>query len=430
MSWPTRDSVEFTLAWAFSEKGPDALDALAERVEGLLREAAALLGPDHGEDALFILLLALGAPASPLRLAVQEALSFRPRGAPARITRGNFIRVVAFALWKSEVAADVQALRTRPPATARAFERALADTFLRHGRPVPVLDPTGRLELRDPEGRRLVTTPVLPIATASLLARRTTVLVSMNGQRVLRAFATLGHRQAILRDPDPRVLRFPGGLEACARAVGVSGAAGGSGEQDLAAILEAGQQFWGWYPGGPEVHGLWTYVHRHSSGGRRGEPGRPAGLWVVLSLALLPEVVYALEGDRWLQPVLPMPPTLGDHPAEWAHQAAYQTELTGRLVEHHREELVDEGGARLRDVELREAAERVGLAASRVSALMEYWSSPDLGARRFLERLPGGRWHLADNDLYRAAREFLEEAGRRTKARREARRKQQVRKGK
>ncbi len=135
----------------------------------------------------------------------------------------------------------------------------------------------------------------------------------------------------------------------------------------------------------------------------------------LLRTGFLPDAVYSLDRDRWLQPVTPMPPRFGDYAAEWPRQAAFETELIGMLVKH-RVELVDNGGAKLRDHELREAAERVGLAVHRVSALLDYWSHAHAGEPQLLERVDGGRWHLADNDTYRAARAFLDAAGRLTQA--------------
>lgn len=409
------DAARHVLSRTFDEKGADAVEALAARIDDTVSDAAPLLAARGDADrARFALLLALGPPGSELRAAIDEVLATH-RG-PPRMELGPFLRTLAFALWRAEVAAQVEALRTKPPAVTVQNQRALVSTFLAPGKLTPDLDASGRLALRDSAGNVLVRTPALPVEVAALLAHRHMALVSMNGQRVLRAFATLGHRQKILREPDPRVLRFTGGLEGCAREVGLKDRANpGDAAQDLRLILEAGQQFHGWFPT-REVGGLWTYVHEHSSGGRRGDPGRPAMLKVILSTALLPDAVYGLDGNRWLQPVTPMPPPFGDYAAEWARQAAFETELIGLLVKH-RIELVDDGGAKLRDHELREAAERVGLAVRRVGPLLDFWAR----ASQFLDRVAGGRWHLADNDTYRAARAFLDAAGHLSKQRATAR---------
>lgn len=421
MNWPVRESARFALEQD-GETGADAVEALTTATCHALRDAAPLLDaadPRNLGAASLGLLLALRCWGD-VGAAIGTVLD-QPEAAQAEWGADNFLRTLAFALWRGKVAEEVTTLRTKPPAWSASVQQSLVRTFLNptlHAVP----DATGRsLELLDEDGRCLARAPTLPVHTAAALARRPNALVTMNGQRALRYLATKGHLQALRSEPGARVLRFVGGWEACAREAGLrEGGGNGKAVEELKLILDAGRYFEGWGPKGM-AGGLWTYEHQYASGGRKGEAGRPGLLLVTLSTALVPDGIFQLD-NRWLQPITPMPPRFGTYAREWPKQAGFETELIGLLLDH-REELVDEGAARLRLSDLEGAAARVGLERQRVAPLMEYWSAaPDDGAQ-LLERVGRGRWHLADNETYRTAREYLTAAGRRTKAARKAGRK-------
>ena len=84
-----------------------------------------------------------------------------------------------------------------------------------------------------------------------------------------------------------------------------------------------------------------------------------------------------------------------------------------------RVELIKYGGARLLDPQWRRMADEVGLPEKMLPALLERWQHTAEDGEAFLEK-KGDHYLLATTKPYRAAREFLLEAGRRSLAAKEA----------
>jgi hypothetical protein len=119
----------------------------------------------------------------------------------------------------------------------------------------------------------------------------------------------------------------------------------------------------------------------------------------------------------WRVPVVQLAPMVGRH-NEHAAQASLQERLMVELVDR-RVELIKYGGAKIIDQEWRRMAEEVGLPYKMLPALLERWQHTAEDGEAFLEK-NGDHYLLATTKPYRAAREFLIEAGRRSLAAKES----------
>jgi hypothetical protein len=175
------------------------------------------------------------------------------------------------------------------------------------------------------------------------------------------------------------------------------------------ALLQ-GQCFWLEWPGGI-IGGLWMSYYQ------KPRPGRKAFLEIELSRVLRPHYGMAELDSPWRVPVVQLAPMVGRH-NEHAAQASLQERLMVEMVER-RVELIKYGGARIIDQEWRRMADEVGLPYKMLPALLERWQHTAEDGEAFLEK-KGDHYLLATTKPYRAAREFLLEAGRRSLAAKES----------
>jgi hypothetical protein len=175
------------------------------------------------------------------------------------------------------------------------------------------------------------------------------------------------------------------------------------------ALLQ-GQCFWLEWPGG-FIGGLWMSYYQ------RAWTGRKAFLEIELSRVLRPHYGMSELDSPWRVPVVQLAPMVGRH-NEHAAQASLQERLMVEMVER-RVELIKYGGARIIDQDWRRMADEVGLPEKMLPALLERWQHTAEDGEAFLEK-KGELYLLANTLPYRAAREFLLEAGRRSLAAKES----------
>jgi hypothetical protein len=175
-------------------------------------------------------------------------------------------------------------------------------------------------------------------------------------------------------------------------------------------VLHAGRDFQREWPGGFESCGLWTLLHRAES------PNCPAHLTITTAPILRP---HSQAGKQvlgsMLSPVIHPPPLTG-RANEHAPQAFFANLLVLQLVEHRKELL--SGGAIITREKIEHIAEEVGLPLSTLYKALDRWTKDGDDGEAFLiiEGNPkkAARYMLADNEKYKAEREFLLEGARRT----------------
>lgn len=175
-------------------------------------------------------------------------------------------------------------------------------------------------------------------------------------------------------------------------------------------VLDAGRDFQREWPGGFKTSGLWTYTYR--------EPSRshPAELTITTSPILRPhsQTGRSMMGSM-LSPVINPPPLTG-RTNEHAAQAFFANLLVLQLVEHRKELL--SGGAILTQRKIEQLAEEVELPLPTLYKTLDRWTKDGDDGEAFLviEGNPkkAARYMLADNEKYKAEREFLLEGARRS----------------
>lgn len=199
-------------------------------------------------------------------------------------------------------------------------------------------------------------------------------------------------------------LFIPGGVAELARIIGDRP----SHPEHTLQALRLGQGLHVQWPGGSETGGLWTYHHE------KGARGRAGFVSITVNAPLRP--FYALrhlgKSEQTLIPVVRLPPFVGrsnDHAA----QADFQWHLVRELVDGRRE-LHEFGGVTLGDERLAALAEQAGLALSLLPRVLDRWTQDGDDGLAFLERMNGGRYHLADNEWFQGARRFLNDTAKRT----------------
>ena len=255
-------------------------------------------------------------------------------------------------------------------------------------------------------GEVIASVPSLPKRELALLQRGLHQVGGLTFKRAVNYFIRACWDRYQKGETRPDRLTFPGVGDLAERI----GETSDKGTTSLMNALAQGQHFVLDWPGGI-IGGLWMYYYQ------KPRPGRKAFLEVELSRVLRPHYGMAELDSPWRVPVVQLAPMVGRH-NEHAAQAALQERLMIELVER-RADLLKYGGARIIDQQWRRLAEEVGLPEKTLPAVLERWQHTAEDGEAFLEK-NGDHYLLANTLPYRAAREFLLEAGRRSLAAKES----------
>jgi hypothetical protein len=255
-------------------------------------------------------------------------------------------------------------------------------------------------------GEVIASVPSLPKRELALLQRGLHQVGGLTFKRAVNYFIRACWDRYQKGETRPDRLTFPGVGDLAERI----GETSDKGTTSLMNALAQGQHFVLDWPGGI-IGGLWMYYYQ------KPRTGRKAFLEVELSRVLRPHYGMAELDSPWRVPVVQLAPMVGRH-NEHAAQAALQERLMIELVER-RADLLKYGGARIIDQQWRRLAEEVGLPEKTLPAVLERWQHTAQDGEAFLEK-NGDHYLLATTKPYRAAREFLLEAGRRSIAAKES----------
>jgi hypothetical protein len=255
-------------------------------------------------------------------------------------------------------------------------------------------------------GEVIASVPSLPKRELALLQRGLHQVGGLTFRRAVNYLVRACWERYQSGEAIPHTLTFSGPEDLAERI----GETSNKGPTTLMHALAQGQHFVLSWPGGV-IGGLWLYYYQ------RAWTGRKAFIEVELSRVLRPHYGMAELDSPWRVPVVQLAPMVGRH-NEHAAQASLQERLMVEMVER-RVELIKYGGARIIDQEWRRMADEVGLPYKMLPALLERWQHTASDGEAFLEK-NGEHYLLATTKPYRAAREFLLEAGRRSIAAKES----------
>ena len=320
---------------------------------------------------------------------------------------------LAFVLWHDRVEPALLQEAANPPAVVLPVLDRLVQA---HSQGALLNDSDGHVTLLGPNGEPLaefepnVGAPSLSVDTVEMLHRAgPRLLGSLDGQRLLRWEVQTGHEQVMSGCLDPRVLRVPGGWTGLTRAIGARGHK--AVEQVQVLVMAQAHLVFTW-PDGSRGN-LIAYQVRPARRGRR------AMLTITLGDQLLPGYVHRLSEvlgrtsrtgreARRLVPLTPLPPLIGRE-RDWGSQAAFSLLVVIELRRGARQ-LVEEGGVLIRHQRLAELSSLVALPRDLVVRVMDRWTHDGDDAPAFLEST--GRHRYLLGSAHRAARDFLEAAGR------------------
>lgn len=327
-----------------------------------------------------------------------------------------YLVALAIALWKDRVAGRVEEERRRgPPALAYAVHDSAARLFSRR---VDVQCIDGQMPLALREGQAVkfaLEGPALADVKAIERLRQGVALFgSVVGHRVIRDQIFTGHRQALDRNPDPRLIVVEGGWTAYAERLKMHGKKAAEQIRDVVEAENACEI--------PLPDGSYgRLLSREITLARGRASGR---LTLILGTALLPNYVPELQramGPRAksremvlatrLVPVLPLPPFVGGRANEQGPQATLSMDVVSFLRERARE-LVEEGGVLLDAATFRVMAKGAGVPVGMAAAVLDRWTQDADDGPAFLKRVGPDRYTLGD--AHAAARAFVEDAGRRS----------------
>jgi hypothetical protein len=326
---------------------------------------------------------------------------------------GRALLLVARVLWRARVADLWKRKQTVRPALVRAVAADVLVQAMTRQAVLPGLDDGA---VRDKRGREVARIDVASMdATALDVVRRgLDLLGSVTAHRLVRKLVHRVHDQWEAQAADPRAVDFVGGHTALAAELHDS-------ERDpsrLRAILEAGQRLQWTHPT-VTVGGLWTWTDR------RGSPGRPGLVRIVVGDALAPTLAARLADDgntsfsarraRKLVPELHEEPPVSavrnnDQGAAWTLHRLVLVEL----VDNARE-LSVRGSVAISAERWRELANLAGLPLVGLAALRASWLTGDNTNPPLLCEPERGRFTLA-LDPHAAGLAFIVAGGRRSLA--------------
>lgn len=323
----------------------------------------------------------------------------------------GFIRGLAIALWLDRVLPGLK----KPAALTMLVHQPVADLFAALPRLHREEERSGQRVLALPGDVlvRVLTTGDDNSIDSTSVDRGLKLFGSVTAHKLLRWQVCTAHQQALEHNPDPRMLRVPGGYAALAR--DLLGLKGDKAINMVRRIIEAEHSVN--IPLSPrgEYTRLLIRTYRAAVG------RRPANLELVLGTVLLPDYVHELQeayGNKSLDarratrlvPILPVPPLIG-RDNEHGAQATLSMLLVAYLREHARE-LVEHGGVIVNRSTLVELAKRASLPHSaNLDQILERWTCDGDDGEAMLKRVGSARYTLADS--HAAARSFIEEGGRR-----------------
>lgn len=206
---------------------------------------------------------------------------------------------------------------------------------------------------------------------------------------------------------NPSFLRYPGGFGTLSKEL--KGSTSNSERTKLRKILKAGQKWNIDWPTG-EASGLWTYHYEEATG-----KDSRAHLEIRLGAPLMPQYVQTLQGsDRILVPIVKLMPPFGS-PRYYANVSIFQLSLVRNIVER-RLQVAQRGGARLTLREITQIAKQAGLPTKTAKDAIDRWKQDGDDAPAFLEEVQEDHYHLADNERYGNAREFITKTARRSQS--------------
>lgn len=210
---------------------------------------------------------------------------------------------------------------------------------------------------------------------------------------------------------ESRLLSWEGGMQQLAELIGEPNPQSGKAQHKLKRILEAGRCLQIEWPNGTRIGGLWMERQYPARGWR--------GAWGELDVApfFVPGFAHRYRlSHRQIVPIVPLPP--GIQKANSKHQgalAACQLELITLMTER-KSQIVQYGGTLITTEERARIANLYGLKQKVFEDYFELWlRDTDHGVRMLEEGAPN-RYLLADNEPFGAARLFLLEGGRRSRA--------------
>lgn len=339
-----------------------------------------------------------------------------PSTGPASLARSGLgspkpVRNLAKALWLDLVGPRVERARRKPPALAMVVHEPVAHLFSNVRREE---ERDGQRALRLPGDVLVHVAPSASIGAGALNAlmveRGLKLFGSIVSHRLLRWLIFTAHRQALERDPDPRVIHVDGGWSTIAHdRLRMKGKKAAEQARDLVEAMHATEM-----PLPP--HGKYSRLLIREAHAPRGRGSH----WVklVLGTALLPDYVQelqrlglarSLDGRRLarLVPVLEVPPMIG-RVNEHGAQATFSMLLVAHMRDHARE-IVQFGGIALDEVVLADLARRSGLPRDLATPLLDRWMQNGDDGPAFLKR-EGQLYTLGD--VHSAQREFIEQGGR------------------
>lgn len=325
--------------------------------------------------------------------------------------RSTLATWIAPTVWRAVVRPALLETRRRPPAlAATVIERLATDVWSPQLRCIERL---GGLAVLAAGGREVASVASIDAEKLEMAQRGVRALRSLTAHRTIRWLVEEAHRQYVCGMPNPAIIVVEGGLEGLRHKVG-SAKKGDNGS--LRDILTAGWLLKRRWPGNV-LAGLWTF------GLEERTRGRPAVVRIALAPILAPGFVHSMSRheNRFLVPLVPMPPFVS-RPKERAPQAALQMALLVALVER-RVEIVEHGGALIRQKQMASLALRVGLPPSILNDVLARWTRDGDDGPAFLEQVGLDRWHVAANEVHLHARLYIEKAGKISVSRSEAQRK-------
>ncbi len=205
-----------------------------------------------------------------------------------------------------------------------------------------------------------------------------------------------------------RNLRWEGGMEVLAAAIGESSPGSGKVQHKIRRILQAGRCIEIAWPGGGRIGGMW--LERFFAP----RPNRPAIGELDVAPFFVPGFTrrYKLP-NRQIVPVVPLPPGIQRaHPSHQGPLAACQFELVAMMTER-KVELVYNGGVLVEPKERAYIADLYGIRRDVFEKYLELWQHETDSGPAMLEKIDGDRFALADNELFGDAHTFLLRGGRR-----------------
>lgn len=298
---------------------------------------------------------------------------------------------LAVILWREKVKPELQRERASAPALAQTVADGVLGALW------------NRRTTRAGEHLVLDGEPVatISLAQASAVLDFFKVVRGLTAHRLFRFVVQEVFRQVFVQKKKVPWISIEGGMGELARLIGDH-----EGRPDLTrAALHALQVCHIHWENGTNTGGLLTWNETPGKGRTKGKVSITPNeaLWPMFNLRELG------QDAQILVPVVPLPPLLGrgnDHGA----QVAFQLFVVREMVDL-RAEMGEFKGVTLTDARLEAMAREAGLPEGKWGEVLAHWLTGDKHTPAFLERTEGGRYRLADNDLFRSARRFMEDTG-------------------